>query len=176
MDTISNKLQKIRLHSPYISIDRRLIASESGFTYVETIFTLIIIAIILPVLFIMIHFAETKGESQQQDQLLMRERQAIHQYIDQELRGVSSLQVSKNDLIAKQVNGDEIQLRCQNNRLIRGIKKQSEPTFQGTMIIASQIEKCNWVREGKGVRMLVHFASNSKKQSRFMEMLLYAKK
>ncbi|TCP65434.1 competence type IV pilus minor pilin ComGF [Baia soyae] len=142
----------------------------------ETIFTLIIIGIILPVLFIVLHFAETKGESQQQHQLLMRERQAIHQYIDQELRGVSTLQINKNNLIAKQSNGDEIQIRCQNNHLIRSIKKQDDSTFQGTMIIATQIEKCNWVREGKGVRMSVHFASNSKKQSRFMEMLLYAKK
>ncbi|SFX28494.1 Putative Competence protein ComGF [Thermoactinomyces sp. DSM 45891] len=142
----------------------------------ETVFTLIIIAIILPVLFIMIHFAETRGESQKQHQILMRERQAMHQYIDQELRGSYSLQVNKNDLIAKQVNGDEIRVRCQNNRLIRSIKKQNESTFQGTMILATQIEKCNWIREGKGIRMSVHFASNSKKQSRFMEMLLYAKK
>lgn len=130
---------------------------------------------VLPVVFLFLHFAENQVEAQKEQHLQIQERQAIHQYIDQELRQVSSLKVSGNQLIAKQSNGDQIQLRWQNNRLIRSLKKAHEAHFKGTTIIATRIQECTWKREESGVRMVVRFASNLNQHTDLMEIMIYAK-
>lgn len=131
---------------------------------------------IIPVVFLFLHFAENQVEVQKQYHAQSLERQAIHQYIDQELRQARSLQVSGNQLIAKQNNGDQIQIRWQNNRLIRSLKKADETHFQGTTIIATRIQQCTWTQEKNGVQLVVRIGSDLNQHTDLMETMIYVKK
>lgn len=142
----------------------------------ETIFTLIITLMIIPMVFLFLSFAENQIKVQKKQRNQSQERQAIHQFIDQELRSVSSLQVRGKQLIAKRSNGDAIQIRWQYNRLIRSLKKADETYFRGTTIIATGILQCTWTQESNGIRMVVYFVSDLNQQPDLMETMIYAKK
>lgn len=126
--------------------------------------------------FLFLSFAENQIKVQKKQRNQSQERQAIHQFIDQELRSVSSLQVRGKQLIAKRSNGDAIQIRWQNNRLIRSLKKADETYFRGTTIIATGILQCTWTQESNGIRMVVYFVSDLNQQPDLMETMIYAKK
>lgn len=147
---------------------------ENGFTYVETIFTLMIALFVIPTFFVFIHAIQKDVHQDLTDQALLQEQMAYQEYVDNELRFAWSFQVdeTKKQIIA-QVDSDEwILLRLSQHKLIRSVRTSSRDHFQGTTVITTSIKDWSLKSDSQGVQIQINWEKNQRNLQ--METRLYA--
>lgn len=127
--------------------------AEGGFTYIEMVFAMGVLLILIPALFFIARtFTEEIKEMDGKERLEM-ESMVFSDYIHKELKQGSHFQLDHGSLYFQLETGETICYRYKNRQVIRSVRANGGAGFKGNTILLQDVYFIAFIPDQSGVKM-----------------------
>lgn len=128
-----------------------MIGEEEGFSYIETVWYLCLLSLLLPALFFMSHIMELSIKEGMERERLQMEWLAFVPQLERDIRQGVRFYQQDGAFIIDLVSKESVRYELKKRQIIRSVKKQGEDRFRGNMLMMQDVYYALFLPQQQGI-------------------------